>query len=279
MRKNLHKRHTTGYYVALICLGVGALFMIFPVIWMMLGAFKTETEMKSMPPTFLPENFTLENFSSVFEQMPFARYYLNSVGTGVLNMVVGVLTSGLVGYVFAKYHFKFRDAIFLVVLACMMIPYETLMPTVYKIMVGFKWTNSYLVLTVPYFCNIFGIFLMRQFFLDLPNDYVEAAELDGCGQFKTWWKVAMPLAKSTTSALMVFLFMASYNSFMWPLISTDSRKYFTLPVGIASMFWDRGSRYAMLMAASAMVILPVCVLFMFMQRRFIEGLTAGGIKG
>ena len=270
----LKKRRSKGYWMS-----IGAVAMFFPTVWMLLCSFKTQGELYQMPPTFLPENFNFHNFSNVFKQMPFGQYYFNSLWTSLLNTVVGVLSSALVGYVFAKYQFPGREAIFLVVLACMMIPYETLMPTVYKLMVAVKWTDSYLVLTVPYFCNIFGIFLMRQFFLDLPNDYLEAAEIDGCGQLRTWWSVAMPMAKSTVSTLVIFLFMASYNSFLWPLISTDSRKYFTLPVGIQSMIWDRGSQYAMLMAASAMVIIPVCILFAVMQKQFIEGMTAGGIKG
>lgn len=275
----LKKRRFKGYWVILTVMSIGAVAMFFPTVWMLLCSFKTQGELYQMPPTFLPENFNFHNFSNVFKQMPFGQYYFNSLWTSLLNTVVGVLSSALVGYVFAKYQFPGREAIFLVVLACMMIPYETLMPTVYKLMVAVKWTDSYLVLTVPYFCNIFGIFLMRQFFLDLPNDYLEAAEIDGCGQLRTWWSVAMPMAKSTVSTLVIFLFMASYNSFLWPLISTDSRKYFTLPVGIQSMIWDRGSQYAMLMAASAMVIIPVCVLFAVMQKQFIEGMTAGGIKG
>ncbi len=275
----LKKRRSKGYWVILTVMSIGAVAMFFPTVWMLLCSFKTQGELYQMPPTFLPENFNFHNFSNVFKQMPFGQYYFNSLWTSLLNTVVGVLSSALVGYVFAKYQFPGREAIFLVVLACMMIPYETLMPTVYKLMVAVKWTDSYLVLTVPYFCNIFGIFLMRQFFLDLPNDYLEAAEIDGCGQLRTWWSVAMPMAKSTVSTLVIFLFMASYNSFLWPLISTDSRKYFTLPVGIQSMIWDRGSQYAMLMAASAMVIIPVCILFAVMQKQFIEGMTAGGIKG
>lgn len=275
----LKKRRSKGYWVILTVMSIGAVAMFFPTVWMLLCSFKTQGELYQMPPTFLPENFNFHNFSNVFKQMPFGQYYFNSLWTSLLNTVVGVLSSALVGYVFAKYQFPGREAIFLVVLACMMIPYETLMPTVYKLMVAVKWTDSYLVLTVPYFCNIFGIFLMRQFFLDLPNDYLEAAEIDGCGQLRTWWSVAMPMAKSTVSTLVIFLFMASYNSFLWPLISTDSRKYFTLPVGIQSMIWDRGSQYAMLMAASAMVIIPVCVLFAVMQKQLIEGMTAGGIKG
>ena len=275
----LKKRRSKGYWVILAVMSIGAVAMFFPTVWMLLCSFKTQGELYQMPPTFLPENFNFHNFSNVFKQMPFGQYYFNSLWTSLLNTVVGVLSSALVGYVFAKYQFPGREAIFLVVLACMMIPYETLMPTVYKLMVAVKWTDSYLVLTVPYFCNIFGIFLMRQFFLDLPNDYLEAAEIDGCGQLRTWWSVAMPMAKSTVSTLVIFLFMASYNSFLWPLISTDSRKYFTLPVGIQSMIWDRGSQYAMLMAASAMVLSPVCIVFAVMQKQFIEGMTAGGIKG
>lgn len=278
-RKLPRKRRSLGYWLILLLMSVGALVMIFPVIWMLLCSFKTQNEMYQLPPSFLPNQWNLDNFKSVFAQMPFAKFYLNSLGTSLVNTVVGVLSSALIGYVFAKYRFPGRDVIFLVVLACMMIPYETLMPTVYKTMVSFGWTDSYLVLTIPYFCNIFGIFLMRQFFLDLPNDYLEAAEIDGSSQLRTWWSVAMPMARSTIATLVIFLFMSTYNSFLWPLISTDSRRYFTLPVGINSMLSDRGSQYAMLMAASAMVILPVCVIFAAMQKQFIEGMTAGGIKG
>ena len=281
MSRNSLKRRSrgAGYYVVFALMTIGALVMLFPIIWMFLCSFKTQNEMYQMPPSILPNQWNLNNYKNVFKQMPFAKYYLNSLGTSGLNMAVGVLTSALIGYVFAKYQFRGRETIFLVVLACMMIPYETLMPTVYKIMVKFHWTNSYLVLTIPYFCNIFGIFLMRQFFLDLPNDYLEAAEIDGCSQLRTWWSVAMPMARSTVATLVIFLFMASYNSFLWPLIAVDSRKYFTLPIGIQSMLSDRGSQYAMLMAASSMVIVPVCVIFAAMQKQFIEGMTAGGIKG
>lgn len=272
-------KHSVGYWTMLVVMTLGAITMIFPTVWMLLCSFKTQNEMYQMPPSFFPKQFNFDNFASVFKQMPFGRYYLNSVGTGLLNTLVGVITSSLLGYIFAKYEFPGRDTIFLVVLACMMIPYETLMPTVYKLQVKMGWTNTYLVLTVPYFCNIFGIFLMRQFFVDLPNDYLEAAEVDGCGQLRIWWSVAMPMAKSMISTLVIFLFMGSYNSFLWPLISVNSRSLMTLPVGLESMLSDRGSQYSMLMAASSMVILPVCVIFAVMQRQFIEGMTAGGIKG
>ena len=253
-------RHGAGYWIVFTIMTLGAVAMIFPTIWMILCSFKTQNEMYQMPPTFFPKQFNFDNFKAVFKQMPFGRYYLNSLGTGIINTLVGVFTSCILGYVFAKYQFPGRDVIFLVVLACMMIPYETLMPTVYKLQVKLGWTNTYLVLTIPYLCNIFGIFLMRQFFVDLPNDY-------------------LPMAKSMISTLVIFLFMGTYNSFLWPLISVNSRTLMTLPVGLESMLSDRGSQYSMLMAASTMVIVPVCVVFAVMQKQFIEGMTAGGIKG
>ncbi len=275
----MKKKHNLSYWLMFVMMTLIAFVSFFPFVWMFLSSFKPQNELLSMPPTFFPKNFTMANYTSVFKQMPFGQYYINSLVTSGLNTLVGVISSSLIGYIFAKYDFPFKNAIFLVVLACMMIPYETLMPTVYKLMVGIKWTNSYKVLTIPYFVNIFGIFLMRQFYLDLPDDYLEAAEVDGCSQFEIWARIAMPMANSTTSSLVIFLFMASYNSFMWPLISVDTRKLFTLPVGIASMVWDRGNQYAMLLAAASMIIVPVCILFAFMQRKFIEGMTSGGIKG
>ncbi len=270
---------TIGYYVIVFIITIFSLIMLLPLIWMLLSAFKTQGELLRMPPTFLPEHFNFDNFIKVFEAMPFLRYYANSVGTSIINTGVGALSSALFGYVFAKYKFPGRDIIFWVILACMMIPYETLMIPLYKTMVRFGWNNTYLVLTIPYFVNIFGIFLMRQSFFDLPDDYLEAAETDGCGQLRTFWSIALPMELPTISALCIFLFMASFNSFLWPLISTDSRKLFTLPVGVASMLSDRGNQMAMLMAASTMMILPIFIVFTVAQKNFISGLSLGGIKG
>jgi ABC-type glycerol-3-phosphate transport system permease component len=160
-----------------------------------------------------------------------------------------------------------------------MIPYDTLMIPLYKLMANMKLTNSYFVITVPYFINIFGIFLMRQFFLDLPNDYLEAADVDGCGHFRRFATIALPMSRTMTSALFIYLFMASYNSYLWPLISVSRRSLFTLPVGIAAFFNDRGTQTDLIMAASTMMIIPVVIIFTFAQKNFVEGLTVGGVKG
>ena len=279
--KNLSekKKHGAGYYVALVVMLVGTLTVLVPIYWMVVSSLKSQTELMQTPPTFWPQKMEFSNYARVFEQMPFGRYYFNSVVTALLNTVMGVFTSALSGYVFAKYQFKGRELLFWLLMACMMIPYDTLMIPLYRIMVGFGWTNTYLVLTVPYFVNIFGMFLMRQFMQDIPTDYIEAAEIDGCSQYRTFFSVIFPMVRPAAAALCIFLFMASYNSFLWPLISVNSRDLFTLPVGMSALNSDRGSQMDLMMACATMVVAPVCVIFALAQKNFVAGLTMGGVKG
>lgn len=279
IKPNRKKRHSIGYYIGLCIMLAGAVIMILPLYWMIMSAFKGQTELLQMPPTMYPHEFIITNFQRVLDGIPFLRYYANSLITSLINTVVGVFTSAIIGFTFAKYKFKGRDIIFFIILAFMMIPYDTLMIPLYKLMAGMHLTNSYFVLTVPYFCNIFGIFLMRQFYLDLPNDYLEAAEADGCGHMKRFLKIAFPMAKPMMSALFIYLFMASYNSYLWPLISVSKRKLFTLTVGIGAFFNDRGTQTDLIMAASTMMIIPVVIVFALAQKNFVEGLTVGGVKG
>lgn len=273
------KKHSIGFYIGVAIMIAGAVFMILPLYWMLVSAFKGQSELLQMPPTMYPHKWVMTNFQRVLDSIPFIRYYINSLGTSILNTIVGVLTSGLIGYTFAKYRFKGRNFVFMCILAFMMVPYDTLMIPLYKLMAGMKLTNSYFVLTVPYFVNIFGIFLMRQFFLDLPDAYLEAAEMDGCGHFKRFFRIALPMAKSMMSALFIYLFMASYNSYLWPLISVSKRDLFTLTVGIGSFYSDRGTQTDLIMATSVMMIVPIVIVFSLAQKNFVEGLTVGGVKG
>jgi len=279
MKKKRDTKQKIGYGLMVFLMTLGAFFMILPLYWMLVSSFKAQSELLRMPPTMYPHEWVMSNFKRVLDNIPFIRYYVNSLGTGIVNTIMGVFSSAIIGFVFAKYHFKGRDAIFLIMLAFLMIPYDTLMIPLYKLMASMKVTNSYFVLTVPYFVNIFGIFLMRQFFLDFPNDYLEAAEVDGCGHFRRFLSIAMPMAKPMMSALFIYLFMATYNSYLWPLISVSKRNLFTLPVGIAAFFSDRGTQTDLVMAASTMMIIPVVIIFTIAQKNFVEGLTVGGVKG
>jgi len=272
-------KHGIGYYIGLILMIIGSFFMILPFYWMLISSFKSQNELLRMPPTLYPHKLVTTSFKRVLDSIPFIRYYINSLATGIINTVVGVFTSAIIGFVFAKYEFKGRNVVFMIILAFIMIPYEVLMVPLYKLMATLKFTNSYFVLTVPYFVNIFGIFLMRQFYVDLPNDYLEAADVDGCGHLKRFMMIAFPMAKPMLSALFIYLFMATYNSYLWPLISVSSNDLFTLPVGIAAFFSDRGNQMDLIMAASTMMIVPIIIVFSFSQKNFVEGLTVGGIKG
>lgn len=278
-----HKKPTLGNIIVYTLLFVGSIIMILPLYWMILSSMKGNTELFRMPPSIWPEKMMImENYGKVLNSsasFKFMRYYGNSIGTGLINTLVSVFTSAIVGYVFAKYQFKFRNTLFLVMMACMMIPYETLILSVYKIMIGFGWTNTYLVLTVPYFVNIFGIFLMRQFMVDIPDDYIDAAEIDGCGQFRTFIFIVLPLVRPALSALAIFMFMSTWNSYLWPLISVNSKNLFTLPVGLSALFNDRGRQIDLIMAASTLSILPICIVFAFTQKQFVKGITMVGLKG
>lgn len=275
----MSKNGKLGKAVVVLLLSLGAVTMIFPFVWMLLSSFKGQMELLRMPPTFWPERFRWENYREIFEVMPFFKYFANSIVTALLNTFVGILTSALSGYVFAKYRFKGKELIFWIMIACMMIPYDTLMIPLYKIMVKLHWTNTYLVLTIPFFVNIFGLFMMRQFMESIPNDYIEAAEIDGCGQYKTFFRVIFPMVKPAVAALVIFIFMGSYNSFLWPLINVNSRELFTLPIGMASLTTDKKSEFELLMAASTMAVIPIFAVFCVAQKHFVAGLTMGGVKG
>lgn len=275
----MSKKGKLGKAVVVLLLSLGAVTMIFPFIWMLLSSLKGQMERLRMPPTFWPERFRWENYREIFEVMPFFKYFANSIVTALLNTFVGILTSALAGYVFAKYRFKGKELVFWIMIACMMIPYDTLIIPLYKIMVKMHWTNTYLVLTVPFFVNIFGLFMMRQFMESIPNDYIEAAEIDGCGQYKTFFRVIFPMVKPAVAALVIFIFMGSYNSFLWPLINVNSRELFTLPIGMASLTTDKKSEFELLMAASTMAVIPIFAVFCVAQKHFVAGLTMGGVKG
>ncbi len=276
---DMKKKKDLGYYVTFILLGIGSIIMILPLYWMATSALKGQTELMQMPPTLYPHELVLSNFQRVLDSIPFIKYYANSLGVTLLSTVVAVFSSAIIGFVFAKYKFKGRNILFLIILSFVMIPYDTLMIPLYKLMSTLKLTDSYFVLTVPYFVNIFGIFLMRQFFLDYPDDYLEAAEVDGCGHFRRFFMIVLPMAKPMASALFIYIFMAVYNSFLWPLISVNSNSLFTLPVGIAALYSSRGTQTDLIMAASTMMVVPLMIVFAIVQKNFVEGLTIGGIKG
>lgn len=273
------RRVSRGKLMAFVVLCVGSVIMILPFFWMISSSFKPAVEILRMPPQWLPSNLDLTNFRNVLELIPFTRFFMNSVLVSVINTAVSLFSSALTGYVFAKYDFWGRDVLFLGVLGGMMIPFQVIMIPLYKIMIDFGWVDTYSVLTIPYFYSIFGVFLMRQFMLKLPDDLLDAATIDGCSHFGTFFRIVIPLVKPAFAALGIFLFMGSWNDYLWPLIVINSIELRTLPLGLGMFIHQRGTRYDLLMAASLMTVLPMLVVFLAAQRQFVEGIALTGLKG
>lgn len=220
------------------------------------------------------------NYTRLFTSIPMARYALNSALVSVITTVVHVFLCAMAGYGFAKFEFKGKTLLFTLCLLTLLIPPQVNIVPLFFMMNQFDWMNTYWALIVPGLFGAFGIILLRQWFSTLPNELLDAAHLDGCNAWQTFIKVALPLATPALAALAIFVFIGSWNSFMWPLIVTHSPELRTLPVGLAEL---KGSYrdvmdWSVLMAAATVSVIPVCVVFLLGQRQFLTGLTEGGVK-
>jgi multiple sugar transport system permease protein len=184
----------------------------------------------------------------------------------------------LAGYAFGKLRFPGRDIIFFIMLLALMVPFQVNIIPIYKIMASFHWIDTYWALIIPNLTSVFGIFLMRQFMLSIPNDLMDAARIDGCSEFGVFRRVALPLAIPGIATLIIFTFMGVWNDFLWPRLVINSEKLFTLPLGLAMLQMKNTSNQAQIMAGTVLTALPMIIVFLFMQRQFIEGMTAGALK-
>jgi len=223
--------------------------------------------------------FVWENYSKVFEVVPFAKFYFNSILVGVAVTAGQVFTSSLAAYAFSRLTFPGRDKLFFAYLATMMIPGSVTMIPVYVLMSVFHWVNGYKALIIPAMFSAYGTFLLRQFFMTLPKDLEDAAKIDGCGYFRIFWTIILPLSKPALATLTIFTFMANWGSFMWPLLVTNTMEMRTLPIGLESFKTQYSTDWHLLMAASVMAMLPIVVIFMFTQRYFVESIKLTGVKG
>lgn len=257
---------------------LGSVVMLFPFVWMIISAFKTQSEIVAFPPTFLPNDPTLSNFIEVWNEVDFGRYMLNSVFVLVVKTVIILYTSMLAGYVFSKLTFKGRDAIFLGILATMMVPFPVTMLTLYQQMYWFKWIDSYHALIWTAAFSAFGIFVMRQFMDGIPNDLIEAARIDGAGEFKILHRIVIPLVKPALSALAIFTILAVWNDFLWPFLVLNSDSNYTVPVGLALFRGRYYTEYGIQLAGAVITVIPVIVAFLFLQKQFVKGVVFSGLK-
>lgn len=260
-------------------LAAGACVTSFPFVWMVLTAFKNELEATSPQLRLLPAVWQWQNFPAALREAPFPRYFYNTfvVATPVAGAVL--ITSLMAGYAFARFRFPGRGAIFAVFLATMMIPFEvTLIPN-FVIISRLGWYDTYWALIVPWCANAFSIFLMRQAFLGIPSDYFDAAVVDGCGHLRFLCWIATPLVRPMAITVAMFAFLGSYNSLVWPLVVTSSEEMRVVQNGLTVFAGAAGVRMSLLMAASAIVIVPILALYFAVQRFFLTSSLGTGLKG
>ncbi|SES02212.1 multiple sugar transport system permease protein [Gracilibacillus ureilyticus] len=266
----------------LIILIVTALVMIGPFIWMISTSLKAFDEVFAYPPHFIPDSWNWENFNNAWNSEPFGRYFFNSIFTTVVIVVLQVITSILAAYAFARLTFKGKNLLFLTVLATMMIPIQVTFIPNFLILSKFGWLNSYLALIVPFSTNAFGIFLIKQAFSQVPTELEEAAKLDGAKHFHIIRYIMVPLSTAAIVTFVLFSVIWHYNDFFWPLIATNNPELRTLQVGISSMISSeggaQGTQWNLIMAAATFVLLPLIILFIFMQKYIVKGVAKTGLK-
>lgn len=262
-------------YLALI---VSSFLMVIPFYWSVGSSLKLEQFVFASPPQWWPNPLTLTNYVSVFTKIHFYRYFFNSVFVSVVTTLAHVFFDTLAAYAFAKLSFPGRNKLFFFMLLGLMVPFQVNLIPLYRIMAGLGWTNTYLALIVPNLTSIFGIFMMRQFLMSIPNDLLDAGRIDGCTEFGVFTRIVLPLAVPGIATLTILTFMGTWNDFLWPRIVTSSEALFTLPVGLAQLQMKNTSNEAQIMAGTVLTALPMILVFLFMQRQFIEGMTVGAVK-
>lgn len=258
-----------------------AIFALLPFLWSFTASFKNLTEIFHYPPAFLPTSLNFKNYINLFTTHNYFGWFINSVALSVTNTILAVFFSALAGFAFAKYNFRFKNTLFIMMLGSVMIPFQLIMTPLYAEMNALHWLNSYAALIVPWIAPAFGIFLMRQYMITIPSELIDSARIDGCPEFRIFWQIILPLARPALGALAIYEFMHSWNSFLWPLIVLRDSKFFTLPLGLATLLGLIGRQtvdYGMIMAGAFLSALPIIILFLFMQKQFIAGLTLGSAK-
>lgn len=264
-------------YVLLV---LGVLCMIGPFVWMLLGAFKTNADFIRTTPTLLPERWTLDNFSRLFSKQDFLRYFLNSAGVALVVTAANLLFCSMAGYALAKLRFAGHRPLMALVLATLMVPGTVTLIPLFVLMSKLGLVNSYAAVTVPFFAGAFGVFLMRQFMLSVPDDLIKAARIDGAGEWTIFLRIVMPLLKPALAALAVFQFLATWNNFLWPLVALTDQSKYTLPVALATFsIGQNKADYGLLMAGSVVLVVPVIIMFVALQRHFTQSIAMTGLKG
>ena len=274
----LHKRQTEKTILTVIIFLLAIAF-IFPFLWMISSSFKFEADVLEFPFHLIPEKVNTSNYQKVWQTKSFPIYYKNSIFVTLLTVLGDLCLTSMAAYSFARLKFRGRDVLFSLYLSAMMVPTQVLLLPKYIIFGKLGITNNHLALILPGICSIFSIFLLRQFFMTIPQDLSEAAKIDGAGYFRTFIQIILPLAKPGLVTLVLISTIWSWNDYINPLIFLSDDKLFTLTVGLQRFQESNSSNYAVIMAGTVCAILPVVILFIAFQKQFVQSVASSGIKG
>jgi len=252
--------------------------MLLPFFWTITTSFKSPAEAQSYPPTWIPKQLRWQNYVEAWNAAPFGRYFLNSLFVATTTAIGGVITSVLAAYAFAKMNFFGKNFLFYLLVGTMMIPGQMLLVPNYLTIIRLRWYDTYQALIIPWIANVFGIFLLRQFFRTIPDELWDSAQIDGCSRFRFLWQFVVPLSRPALVTLFLFRFIGSWNAFLWVLIMTSREEMRTLPVGLYYFIGEAGTDYHLLTAAATFAMMPIIFLFLIAQRQFIQGVARTGLK-
>jgi multiple sugar transport system permease protein len=255
-----------------------SLVVLIPFIWTLLTSLKVETDIVRYPPQLFPRSFTFQHYVDIWHRIPFARLFLNTVifagGVTLISLTFDAMTA----YALARLEFPGRNILFIAVLVTMMLPFQVTLIPIFSLLSDLNWINTYQGLIIPRATNAFGIFFLRQFFLSIPRDLEDAARVDGASEFRIFGQVILPLAVPALLTLGLFHFMYNWNDLLWPLVVTTQTSMETLPAGLALFMGEHVVEYGLLMAGSILALLPMIILFLMIQRKFVEGIATTGFK-
>ena len=279
-RKGVRTVETLALNIGLLVLAAAALT---PFAWLICATLKRGEDLFRY--TFLPwddlNRLTLANFHTLFDQQPFFRWMLNSIFLASAQTVVVVTLSSLGGFALAKYRFRGRGVLMMLMLATMMLPGVVMLPGSYLLVYAIGWMNSYAAIIIPGAVSVFGMFLFMQAMRGVPDELLQAGRIDGCSELRLWWDVALPIVRPMTGAFTLLTFLGTWNAFLWPQVVLQSEEKYTLPIGLANMMAlpEYRTEYGVLMAGTLLAVVPVMILFLALQRDFVSGLSAGAVKG
>jgi multiple sugar transport system permease protein len=265
----------------ILYLAIAVLFIlvVFPFYWMIVTSLQPQDSVMNVPPQLWPKHLTFQNYIDAWNAAPWLRYFGNTLFVAIASTLISLATSSFAAFAFACINFKGKEALFSLVLSVMMIPAATTLIPNFLIIRTLGWYDKFYALIIPFAASVFGIFLLRQYFMSMPKELWEAAQIDGASRLRYFRSIALPLAKPAIVTIAINSFLGSWTSFLWPTVMTQSQNKQLIEVALNSFLGEKGQQWSQLAAASVFTTIPIVILFFFVQRQFIEGIGGGGVKG